>query len=453
MPSAFIRNLVYPLYWRYRGLRVGKLIPFYMQNQWRSPDELQEAQWTGLKRLLSHAYRTVPYYRRSMQELGCRPDDIQSLEDFARLPLLTKDDILQSGSDLLSHAVPLRRLIEDSTGGSTGKNIRFFEDRHELAHRFAAVIRCDRWAGLNLGDRYAQIWGSPLDLAKASPFRRMVDQILLGRLFISSFRLSDWDLAEAVLKMAAFNPQTLIGYPTPLHRFAGYLSQHRVPDLGIRSVISSAETLLPRQREDIERQFGCRVFDRYGCREVGVIAGECEHHRGFHVMIDRLVVEFVRLPGLEAYESLFEIVVTDLHKYGMPLIRYRIGDLGLPTDRPCACGRGLPLMEKLQGRTFDLIVGTNGNYVSGTFWTLLFRTIPAIEAFQVVQDRREHLEVRLKPGGSLNSSHLAQLETLIKEKCGIDMQIEFQLVSRLPVNAAGKHRFIISLVAEALFSR
>jgi len=126
MPSAFTRNLVYPLYWRYRGLRVGKLIPFYMQNQWRSLGELQEAQWTGLKRLLSHAYRTVPYYRRSMRELGCRPDDIQSQEDFALLPLLTKDDILQAGSDLLSHAVPRHQLIADSTGGSTGKNIRFF---------------------------------------------------------------------------------------------------------------------------------------------------------------------------------------------------------------------------------------------------------------------------------------------------------------------------------------
>jgi len=452
MPSAFTRNLVYPLYWRYRGLRVGKLIPFYMQNQWRSLGELQEAQWTGLKRLLSHAYRTVPYYRRSMRELGCRPDDIQSQEDFALLPLLTKDDILQAGSDLLSHAVPRRRLIEDSTGGSTGKNIRFFEDRHELAHRFAAVIRCDRWAGMKLGDRYAQIWGSPLDLAKASPFRRMVDQILLGRLFISSFRLSDADLAEAVPRMAAFNPQTLIGYPTPLHRFAGYLAQARIADLGIRSVISSAETLLPRQREDIERQFGCRVFDRYGCREFGVIANECEYHQGFHLMIDRLVLEFVKLPGLEAHESLFEIVVTDLHKYGMPLIRYRIGDLGLPTDRPCACGRGLPLMEKLQGRTFDLIVGTNGNYVAGTLWTLLFRTIPAIEAFQVVQERREHLEIRLKPRGALNPSHLARLETLIKDRCGNDMQIEFKLVSRLPVNASGKHRFIISSIADALFS-
>jgi len=450
MLNLFSRKIVYPAFWKFRRLRVGEKIPDYIQKQWIPRDQLLERQWAALKRLLSHAYENVPYYSRKMKEAGCHPEDIKSMDDFAGLPFLTKDDIINNQQDLIGRNYRKRHLTEDSTGGSTGKKIIFYEDRNELAHRFASAVRCDCWADLNPGDRFVQIWGSPLDLGKGHTLRRHLDRLFLRRLFISSFDMAEETLERCLEQIKKFRPKVLIGYPTPLHRFALFLKERRSGPLGIKSIISSAETLFDHQREDIETHIGAPVFNRYGCREFGPIAAECEEHRGLHIQSDRLLVELV--PTENEEDGLHEIVVTDLYKYAMPFIRYRIGDLAVRFGKECPCGRGLPLLERIEGRTFDMVICSNGNMISGTFWTLLFRSIPGIRMFRVHQVRKERIKITLEVDDEFNPGGLKILAARIHEKSGHGMKIDFDLVSRILPGESGKHRFVLSDVARDYFS-
>lgn len=451
MLNQITKKVVYPAYWRYRKIRVDNEINWYFHSQWISREELFEIEWRKLKKLLSHAFENVPFYSERMKEAGCIPNDISSMDDFTKLPYLTKDDIINNQDSLLARNFPRETLVSDSTGGSTGRNISFYEDKDELSHRFATTIRTDSWANLNLGDKYAQIWGSPIDSGKAAPFRRWIDKLLLRRLFISSFNLSDSDLGRAVEHIQRFKPKVLIGYPTPLHRFAQFIAENNVGTLGIQSVISSAETLFDFQRQEIEEKLDCKVFNRYGCREFGVIAAECEYHKGLHIQSDRLLVEFID-NGKEEKE-MHEIVVTDLHKYSMPFIRYRIGDLGLATDETCPCGRGFPLIKRIAGRTFDMIIGTSGHFVSGTFWTLLFRTVPGITTFQVYQPDRTSLKIQLQVNDMFDGKSLDRLRARVRERCGAGMDTDFKVVPEITPGPSGKHRFVISDISQDYFSQ
>jgi phenylacetate-CoA ligase len=353
-------------------------------------------------------------------------------------------------NEFISRNHSVKDMVKDSTGGSTGRNIHFYEDKEELSNRFAAGVRSDSWAGLNVGEKYAQIWGSSLDLGRSSFLKKNLDKVLLRRLFISSFDLSDHDIDSALKKIRAFKPKVIIGYPTPLYRIAKYMADNDADGLEVAGIISSAETLFDHQRKEVEAGFKCRVFNRYGCREFGVIAAECEEHNGLHLFTDRVLVEFLDIRGMEN-DPKKEIVITDLNKYGMPFLRYRIGDVGVPSSRKCGCGRAFPVMESVEGRTFDLIMGANGNFIAGTFWTLLFRSAEGIKQFQVVQPSIRELQVSLEIEPTFDQSNLQTLEKTIKKKCGDGMSVVFRIVPKIPVTESGKFRFIISDVARNYF--
>lgn len=447
MLNFISRHLVYSYYWKTRGLDVLQRLSVLRNQERESFESLQSIQWALLKNLLRHAYSHVPFYRKRMQLISCHPDDIETMDDFARLPLLTKDDVNRNLHELIADNYAISDMVRDSTGGSTGQNITYYEDKEELANRFAAGIRSDSWAGLNIGDKYAQVWGASVDLRRASRMKRLIDRLLLRRLFISSFRLSDEDLKKAVELINAFKPKVIIGYPTPLCRFSKYLEENHVTIHRVDGIISSAETLYDFQRNAIEKQFGSRVFNRYGCREFGVIASECENHDGLHLFTDRLFVEFLDIKGMEN-DPIKEIVVTDVHKSGMPFIRYRIGDIGIPSTRRCECGRSFPLMERIAGRTFDLVVGANGNFVAGTFWTLLFRSVRGIDRFQVIQSVEKKLHINLEINSTFERRNLQTIENIIKEKCGDEMEVAFDIVPEISVTSSGKFRFVVSDIAK-----
>lgn len=452
MFNAMSKYLVYPAYWKVRGLNVPTLRKHYEESQWLSSDELLTRQWKALSQLLHHAYQNVPFYRSRFDGVGIHPHDIKTPKDFKALPYLTKDDINSHFPDLVAQNYRIANMVKDSTGGSTGRNISFYEDKNELSHRFAATLRSDAWAGLQPGERHVQIWGSPLDFNKGAPLRRKIDSLLLRRLFVSSFALSDNDLQKTIHQIQRYAPKVLIAYPTPLHRLSRYVSDHGCGALGLTSLITSSETLYDYQRHEIEAQLQTKIYNRYGCREFGPIATECEQGN-MHELNDRLFIEYIDALLDESHGGLKELVITDLHKFGMPLIRYRIGDIGTPSETVCSCGRGLPLMKHIEGRTFDLIIGSNGNFVAGTFWTLLFRSVPGIEMFQVHQTSQDLVRILLEVNDHFQPATINELQTCIREACGHDMGITIDVVPEIPVSASGKRRFVISDIAREYFSR
>ena len=210
-------------------------------------------------------------------------------------------------------------------------------------------MRHDEWAGRRLGDRVALIWGAPTDFSSSTLKSRLRQWFEGPQLWLNTGRLCVDEFAEFNRRLRDFRPTIILGYANSLALFARFLSENERPTCSPKAIISSAEILSEEARAAIQLVFGCPVFNRYGCREVSVVASECEQHQGLHIMAEGLYVEIVDRNGHPVTEGeVGDILVTDLLNYGMPLIRYRIGDRGLGhlasarADAECpACSRWL----------------------------------------------------------------------------------------------------------------
>ena len=234
--------------------------------------------------------------------------------------------------------------------------------------------------------------------------------------------------------------------PDPLNSSRFICKGRGVRFRSLCAIVSSAETLWPHQREVIEDAFGVRIFNRYGTREVGHIGSECDQHNGFHLSVDRLVVEVVdddnrACPvGVEG-----RLLVTDLDNYGMPLIRYEIGDRGVMAgSNNCDCGRRLPRLERVEGRTMDVVRTPDGRALGGTFWTLLLKSRPGLWQIQVVQKELQGVTVNYVPDENFESTLPEYFRGRIQDYCGSDFQVNFVAKKQIDLTGSGKRRIIVS---------
>jgi phenylacetate-CoA ligase len=233
--------------------------------------------------------------------------------------------------------------------------------------------------------------------------------------------------------------------------WASWLRRRGITAIRPRGIISTSMMLLPSERAVIEEAFACRVTDRYGCEEVGLIGCECEEHRGMHLNIDHLYVECLKADGSAARPGeAGELVVTDLVNRGQPLIRYRIEDMAVLTDRACPCGRGLPLIESVVGRTADFLTRMDGSRVAGV--SLVERTLtalPGIEQLQIVQEALDDILLHVVPMDGYGSDTERQLVAEFHAVFGSGVRVRVQRGACLPQQASGKYRFAINKAAAA----
>ena len=449
--SALAKNVIYPILQIYRRNDTLRHFRELEKTQWLSFEEIKKIQWNKLKNLLEYAYANVPYYNRVFKTLNMTPKDITTPDNFRKLPLLDKEDVRNNISHIVSSNYKTKDLIPNSTGGSTGVNLNFFSDGKNSGCVGAIVLRNDGWAGLEIGDKNARLWGSPFDISLQDNLRNKIYNKLFRTLFLSSYNLSEEDMFVYAKKLIQYKPKVVVGYSSPLYHFAKFLEENGINGINPKSIISSAEVLYDYQKELIESVFQCRVFNRYGCREFSTIAQECSQHLGMHMNAEHVYVECLKEDGEPAAPGeRGELAITDLDNYGMPFIRYQIGDIGVLSDRKCNCGRGLPMLEKIEGRIFDIVVGPNGRAVGGTFWTLLLRTaIEGIKQFQVVQESMSEINITVVPRESFEEGQIDTLINKIREHLGEDMKVNFQIVDKIPPTKSGKFRFVISKVSHS----
>jgi phenylacetate-CoA ligase len=445
-----VRNVIYPLY---RGLRGDKLISILDElekSQWLSQGEIEESQWRRLTQYLEQVTTHVPYYRELFEREGIRLEDIQNPTDFQRIPLLTKDDIREA-KDRIVTKDPMRRGVPSNTGGSTGAPLYFYTDVSAGPLRRANALRGLRWAGIDIGDRQAVIWGFHLDRPFRERFAAAVKDYFNNMRYFSSFDMSEETMEQYAKSMASFGPDLILGYPSAVSRFAEFSKARRMTKIRPRAAMSSGEKMFPHQTELIREAFGAPVFDRYGSNEFANLAQECDRHDGLHVFSDVAFVEVIHESGRPAASGeVGEIVVTDLSNLYMPFLRYRTGDLAVPTLRTCTCGRGLPLLDRIEGRTFDEVVAPDGKSAGGFFWTYLSRAVPGIEQFQIEQRERSGVLFRIVPGPEWKEEHKLELERKIKENMGPSFGVTFDVVREIPLTPSGKFRFISSKLGERL---
>ena len=441
--KAFSRVL-YPL-WE-SGLRRRHTLAYladYRRDQWLAPAQVAALQWQRLKRLLEHCEREVPWYRQRWREAGIAVADIRSLDDYAQLPVLTKADIRQHFDELQAESWR-GRVLAKATGGSTGDPMRFGYTRESYERRTAVMWRGYEWAGSCMGRRTLFVWGGAVGAPnRLQQFKDRVYNAAFARRVLNSFDMTEANMAGYADAIDRFRPRVIVGYVGPLVRLAQWLLANGRRVARPQSVIGAAESLHEFQREIIERAFGCPAYNTYGCREFMLIASECERREGLHVNADHLVVELRRRADAPATEP-GEVVVTDLFNYGMPFVRYLNGDVATASDHVCSCGRGLPLLQRVDGRLLDAIRTPAGHLLPGEFFPHMLKDVPGLVRFQVVQRRLDQLELSLVRGAGFDEASLAYIRHELAKVVGDSLQLNVHFVDDIPLTPSGKWRVCIS---------
>ena len=417
------------------------------ETQWWSPEQLRELQNKKLRALIKHAYENVPYYHRIFEERGLSDKDIQTVEDLPKLPILTKNDIRQNFSDLVVRDSKKYKPFLNATSGSTGEPLQYYVTMDVASINWAGEFRGWGWAGYKLGDKRATLGGSSLIANKPPTLFERVRRRVERNLPLSAVDMNEAKMALYAKQLSEYKPKFVYGYPSAVYIFAGYLRKAGINNIQLQAIFTTAEMLLPQHRQTIEEQFGCKVFDQYGCYDGGPQALECSTHQGYHISAEKAIMEFVdengnpvspRHPG--------EIITTDLHNYAMPFIRYTVGDMGTLAEEQCPCGRGLPLMKSIEGRTTDLIVFSNGVTLSGPALTLVFKDCH-IRQYQVIQEAKDKLIIKVIKADGYTDQDTEHFLGIIRAHAGEGIKIETEFVDEIPTTKAGKYRFIISKVS------
>jgi len=448
--SSIAQKIVLPIYDIVRDTSRFKFGHFLEKTQWLSRREIDRLQNENLRALLKHAYDTVPYYRRVFRERGLSPSDIKSVNDLVKLPVLTKADVRNNFGDLVSRGFPKNKLISYQSGG-TGDQIKFYITKEQFSWETAAEFRAYRWAGYRFGDRCLMFWGSPIDLARHAGVIKRFTSRLERVLVLNTYVVSDEVLGKYARLMKRFNPEIVRGYASSVYMMAKYMLERGVDYVRPKAVITSAEMLLDYMRKMIEDAFGCSVFDYYGSREIGAIAAECEMHSGYHISAENVVLEFVRDGEHVAAGEDGVILVTSLRNFGMPFIRYAIGDVGRPSDDVCSCGRGLPLMLSIEGRVSQFMAVFDkqlkrivpvSTAAPGPFSMVLMH-VP-IDSYRIIQESLDRVVIKAVKGKGYLPKHTDLIVAHVRKFLGDNITVEVEFVDYLPPLPSGKRSVFIS---------
>ncbi len=442
MNPTLVRELIYPAYRMMRRDTVLANTADMRRLDRMGPEEVRAFQWQKVKLLLDHASKHVPYYRRVFKDLGATSGDIKEPKDLLSLPVMRKKDIRENLQDLIAETHDRKHLAPDETGGSTGQNLYFYVDRQAVKARLANTVRMNEWLGSRIGDRKASLWGNRFRVSKTEKIKRTVKCWFDNTLHISAYKMDVETIERSARKLSRFKPDMLCGYPSSLYHFAQSTEVVAKGKVRPKMILVSGETLYDWQRTAIEAAFAAPVYNHYGSCEFGAIARECMRRQGLHIAADRVYVETLPIARQPAGEDLCELVMTGLDNYGMPFIRYAIEDIGSVTWEPCACGLGLPRLQSLAGRVYDIIRAPNGNYLDGTFWGHILKK--GVEEFQVIQNRLDEVTISVVPTDDFDEDTKRYVLDKVRQACGKQMNVIFDLREDIDLTRSGKHRYIIS---------
>jgi len=443
--TSLVSRALFPAHEWLKGHDTVRIRRGLEESQWWGRDRLLELQAQRLRRLVARACARVPYYRRVMGELGLTPADVATPADLWKLPFLTKG-LIRANADALK-AEDARGLARFNTGGSSGEPLIFFIGTERVAHDVAAKWRATRWWEVDVGDPEVVVWGSPIEVGAQDRLRMVRDWLLRTRL-LPAFEMSEANLDRFVETIRRVRPRMLFGYPSAIAHIARHAERRGVAmaGVGVRVAFVTSERLYDDQRAAIERVFGCRVANGYGGRDAGFIAHQCPAG-GMHVTAEDLVVEIVGpagevLPPGEAGE----VVVTHLATGDFPFIRYRTGDIAVLDAAACPCGRGLPLLKEIHGRTTDFVVARDGTLMHGLALIYVVRDVPGVETFKIVQESLDRTRVQLVTDARFEDRSLATIRDGLRARLGPGVEVVVERVPVIPAEASGKYRYVVSRV-------
>ena len=401
----------------------------------------------SLRNLLIHSYDKVRYYRPVLEEAGVIKDGEVFLQNFSKVRILSRLEVQDRFQDLLSKDIASRKYYTDATGGSMGRPIRIVKDLSSYRWAKAAeFFYYDRFIGVNETlSKKVVIWGYARELLQGISIRDKIAYYLTNTLYLNAYLLDEDRLRKIVRKINNYKPDILRGFSSFLYMLGRYILENNLEVHSPKAVISTAETLTSHRRRVIEDAFGAKVHNFYGATEAPSIAGECS--RGsMHVFSFNNLVEILDNEGDPVpEESLGRVIITPLHNYAMPLIRYEIGDMAIARYRKCSCGSTLPTLGNVSGRIMEFVVRRDGTLLSGEFFDGVFQSEEWVSEFQVIQEDYDLLRIlivpREKSGMNLDIPHKKILSVM-----GEDCKIKWEIVDEIPKPPSGKHLYVRSLV-------
>ena len=430
------------------GLKRPMLLKYYEEyclNNLKTNTELEAQQSQALKKMIAFCYENVPYYQKLFKSLGMKNNDINSIKDLERLPILSKAQIKNEMEEFWPNKCG-QAYIDKGSGGSTGMPLKY-RLSHECYERgFALLFRGWKFAGYELGDRMAVVAGASLvSTSDKEAIKKKIQDYVMNFHCYSSYGMDNNTLNLYFAHLNKWKPSYFYGYASSLYLLAKYISENNlVLKFHPKSIFSTSEVLINQQREVIEHVFQTKVFDTYGVNDGGLSAFECPVHDGMHIDYERSIIQTVDDQGKVVTGQIGRIIGTSLYNYAMPFIRYETGDLGLiDTVTSCACGCKRPLLKQVYGRTTDYLK-LNGKIIGSPVLTVLMGKVD-LENYQIVQVNSNTINIKY-----VNSSLLASEDTKFIERSFFEhvgpIKINFEKVKPEELSAKNKHKFIINEV-------
>lgn len=428
-----------------RGRATARRLDFVESMQWQPADAIECYQTAALRDLLTEAQRHVPYWREVFATVGFDPRGVRSKRDLDALPVLTREIVRERYRDLVNpvyEAVNLRK----GTSGSTGAPLKFEYSPESESWRQAIRIRGYSWSGYRPGLPTFYYWA----LVSAPPrgsrgLKIRFDRTIKRETFVDSMHQDERARRRALELFRRARPAVVVCYTQSCAQFARWILDGGLRDWDDVPVLCGAEAVLEADRAILGRAFGPDVFETYGSRETMLLAAECEAHDGMHLMEENVVVEVTRDGKALPPGETGDVLVTDLHNYGMPFIRYRNGDVATSSrDEACSCGRGLRKIQRVDGRRADTLIDRDGNPIPGIVFHVLLSDarLEIVRQFQAVQRRGGAVVLRVVRGPDWSADRFEKIARRFGEYLrGLPFEVEF--VDSIPPSPTGKMRTIV----------
>ena len=445
MHRWLVWNVFFPLHEWAKGHPSFRILKEMEATEFLTVAEMEQLRADKLRQFLQETYANVPYIRDIMRQAGVEPSQICGPADLVRLPLMRKADVRKNREQMRSRSAG--KLTSFSTGGSTGEPLLFDLPQERIASWIACRQRVMRWWGLSAGDKEYAIWGSPVEVTRQDRIRNLRDWLLATRL-LSAFEMSEPVMSGYLDLLEKGDCRTIFAYPSSIYLLCLYAKSkgRNLRRAGIKTVFVTGEILYPHQRELIAETLNCPVANGYGGRDSGFVCHECPQG-GMHIMADATIVEILDPEGRPVPEGASgEIVVTDLYSREVPFVRYATGDVGALSSRRCNCGRPLPLLENIQGRTTDFIVAPDGTILHALSVIYILREIEGIEQFKIRQKEVHRFHVQLVKNQNFKMENESRIRDGLRQRLRAPVEVTIEYVPSIPPERSGKFRHVISEV-------
>lgn len=418
--------------------------------------KLIEFQEKSLRKLLLHAYKNVPYYAHIFDEVGIvRDSEVCDLSKFNKIPILTKDKIKKNFQSLISKDYDKRKWFYYSSGGTTGEPFKFIQDTTYTKWSVATSRYYRDIIGIsNKNLRNVYLWGSDREIFESRrDIKERLQNWLTNTKNLNAFNMNEENMEKYIKTINSSKPEFIIGYASSLYDLCQYVEREKCRLFTPKIIISTAEKLRDDMRQKIEEMFGTKVFDFYGSREAASIAGECKHN-SMHIFSFNNLIEIVdKNDQLVKKNGEGRIIITNLHNYSMPLIRYDIGDIAVLGDKACKCGNPLPTLKKFSGRTLEHFVRDDESIIPAEFFMYLFITYykkEKIKKYQVIQEDYKKIKILIVQSDVIGEQEIKDFEDKIKVAMGKDTEIVWKFVDDIPKTPSGKYLYTKSKVSTKL---